>query len=52
MVRTVQQITAATQFPTIKNIYQKCGLGRTRNIIKDASHPNHGPFPLLPSGKH
>ncbi|KAI4888435.1 hypothetical protein NFI96_000754, partial [Prochilodus magdalenae] len=33
------------------DIYRKRCLGRARNIIKDVSHPNHGLFTLLPSGR-
>uniref|UniRef100_A0A9J7ZN72 Alkylated DNA repair protein AlkB homologue 8 N-terminal domain-containing protein n=1 Tax=Cyprinus carpio carpio TaxID=630221 RepID=A0A9J7ZN72_CYPCA len=51
VVKTAQRITG-TQLTTTENIYHKCSLGRARNIIKDASHPNHGLFTLLPSGSH
>ncbi len=40
-----------TQLTTIENIYHKRCLGRARNIIKNASHPNHGLFTILPSGR-
>ncbi|XP_072100677.1 uncharacterized protein [Mobula birostris] len=50
VVKTAQRIIG-TQLPTIENIYHKCCLGRAKSIIKDASHPNHGLFTLLPSGK-
>lgn len=41
VVKTAQRITG-TQLTTTENIYHKRCLGRARNIIKDASHPNHG----------
>uniref|UniRef100_A0A9J8BUX2 Alkylated DNA repair protein AlkB homologue 8 N-terminal domain-containing protein n=1 Tax=Cyprinus carpio carpio TaxID=630221 RepID=A0A9J8BUX2_CYPCA len=50
VVKTAQRITG-TQLTSIENIYNKRCLGRARNIIKDASHPNHGLFTLLPSGR-
>lgn len=50
VVKTAQRITG-TQLTSIENIYHKRCLGRARNIIKDASHPNHGLFTLLPSGR-
>lgn len=51
VVKTAQQITG-TQLPTIEEIYHKRCLGRARNIIKDASYPNHRLFTLLPCGRH
>ncbi|KAI4882866.1 hypothetical protein NFI96_000892 [Prochilodus magdalenae] len=50
VVKMAQRITG-TQLPTIQDIYRKRCLGRARNIIKDVSHPNHGLFTLLPSGR-
>uniref|UniRef100_A0A9J8C8P2 Reverse transcriptase domain-containing protein n=2 Tax=Cyprinus carpio carpio TaxID=630221 RepID=A0A9J8C8P2_CYPCA len=50
MVKTAQRITG-TQLTSTENIYHKRCLGRARDIIKDASHPNHGLFTLLPSGR-
>ncbi|XP_059808501.1 uncharacterized protein LOC132382385 [Hypanus sabinus] len=50
VVKTAQQIIG-TQLPTIENSYHKCCLGRAKSIIKDAFHPNHGLFTLLPSGR-
>ncbi|XP_059836580.1 uncharacterized protein LOC132399811 isoform X2 [Hypanus sabinus] len=48
VVKTAQRIIG-TQLPTTENIYYKSCLGRAKSIIKDASHPNHGLFTLLPS---
>ncbi|KAI4903633.1 hypothetical protein NFI96_009461, partial [Prochilodus magdalenae] len=48
VVKIAQGITG-TQLPTIQDIYHKRCLGR--NIIKDVSHPNHGLFTPLPSGR-
>ncbi|KAI4876126.1 hypothetical protein NFI96_006695, partial [Prochilodus magdalenae] len=50
VVKMAQRITGI-QLPTIQDIYHKRCLGRARNIIKDVSHPNHGLFTLLPSGR-
>ncbi|KAI4882367.1 hypothetical protein NFI96_008890 [Prochilodus magdalenae] len=50
VVKMAQRITG-TQLPTIQDIYHKRCLGRARNIIRNVSHPNHGLFTLLPSGR-
>ena len=45
--------TSQAPSPTIENIYHKSCLGGARNKdVMDASHPNHGPLTLLPSGGH
>ncbi|XP_066515057.1 butyrophilin-like protein 3 [Hoplias malabaricus] len=51
VVKTAQR-TIGTELPTIEDIYHKHCLGKARNIVKDITHPNHGLFSLLPSGRH
>uniref|UniRef100_A0AAZ1XEE6 Alkylated DNA repair protein AlkB homologue 8 N-terminal domain-containing protein n=1 Tax=Oreochromis aureus TaxID=47969 RepID=A0AAZ1XEE6_OREAU len=50
IVKTAQRITGAP-LPAIKDIYRKRCLKRAGKIIKDPSHPAHGVFTLLPSGR-
>uniref|UniRef100_A0A669BIH3 Reverse transcriptase domain-containing protein n=1 Tax=Oreochromis niloticus TaxID=8128 RepID=A0A669BIH3_ORENI len=50
VVKTAQRIAGAP-LPAIKDIYRKQCLKRAGKIIKDPSHPSHGLFTLLPSGR-
>uniref|UniRef100_A0AAX7SSM7 Reverse transcriptase domain-containing protein n=1 Tax=Astatotilapia calliptera TaxID=8154 RepID=A0AAX7SSM7_ASTCA len=50
VVKTAQRIAGAP-LPAIKDIYRKRCLKRAGKIIKDPSHPSHGLFTLLPSGR-
>ena len=50
VVKTAQRITG-TQLPTIKKMFLKRCLCKSRNIIKDAFHPNNRLFTLLPSSR-
>uniref|UniRef100_A0AAX7TU86 Alkylated DNA repair protein AlkB homologue 8 N-terminal domain-containing protein n=1 Tax=Astatotilapia calliptera TaxID=8154 RepID=A0AAX7TU86_ASTCA len=50
VVKTAQRIPGA-QLPAINDIYRKRCLKRPGKIIKDPSHPSHGLFILLPSGR-
>ncbi|CAI5669465.1 unnamed protein product [Oreochromis niloticus] len=50
VVKTAQRIAGAP-LPAIKDIYRKRCLKRAGKIIRDPSHPSHGLFTLLPSGR-
>ncbi|KAM4532184.1 uncharacterized protein V3H82_026049 [Fundulus diaphanus] len=50
VVRTAEGIIGAP-LPSIKDISSQRCVSRARNIIRDPSHPHHGLFSLLPSGK-
>ena len=50
VVKTAQRITG-TALPSIASIHRKRHLKKARSIVKDSSHPNHGLFALLPSGR-
>uniref|UniRef100_A0AAX7TJ37 Reverse transcriptase domain-containing protein n=1 Tax=Astatotilapia calliptera TaxID=8154 RepID=A0AAX7TJ37_ASTCA len=50
VVKTAQRIAGAP-LPAIKDICRKRCLKRAGKIIKDPSHPSHGLFTLLPSGR-
>ena len=50
VVKTAQRITG-TPLPAIEDIQRKRCLRRARSILKDSSHPDHGLFNLLPSGR-
>uniref|UniRef100_A0A3P9IWZ8 Reverse transcriptase domain-containing protein n=1 Tax=Oryzias latipes TaxID=8090 RepID=A0A3P9IWZ8_ORYLA len=50
VVKTAQRITG-TPLPALEDIQRKRCLRRARSILKDSSHPDHGLFNLLPSGR-
>ncbi|KAF7658134.1 hypothetical protein LDENG_00017070 [Lucifuga dentata] len=50
VVRTAEKIMG-TPLSSIQDIFSKRCLSRTISITKDFSHPHHGLFALLPSGK-
>ncbi|TKS65503.1 RNA-directed DNA polymerase from mobile element jockey [Collichthys lucidus] len=50
VVKTAQRITG-TPLPAIEDVQKKRCLRRARSILKDPSHPAHGLFSLLPSGR-
>ena len=50
VVKTAQRITG-TPLPAIEDIQRKRCLCQARSILKDSSHPDHGLFDLLPSGR-
>nr|XP_049579054.1 uncharacterized protein LOC125970577 [Syngnathus scovelli]XP_049579055.1 uncharacterized protein LOC125970577 [Syngnathus scovelli] len=50
VVRTAERIIGAP-LPSIQDISSQRCMSRARNIINDPSHPHHGLFSLLPSGK-
>ena len=50
VVKTAQRIIG-TPLPAIESIHSRRCLRKARSIIKDTSHPNHGLFTLLPSGR-
>ena len=43
--------TIRESLPTMNDIYHKREESRTRNIMRDESHPNANFFTLLPSGR-
>ena len=45
------QRTIGCPLPPIHNIYHDRCLNKAKSIVKDNTHPNHGLFTLLPSGK-
>ncbi|KAJ8407061.1 hypothetical protein AAFF_G00287370 [Aldrovandia affinis] len=50
VVKTAQRITGSS-LPAIKSIHDRRCLRKAQSIIRDSSHPNHGLFALLPSGR-
>lgn len=50
VVRTAEKIIGC-QLPSLEDVASTCYLGRAQNIIRDRSHPGHGLFELLPSGR-
>ena len=50
IVRTAEKITGVS-LPPLSDIYSSRCLRKARNIIRDTSHPSHGLFTLLPSGR-
>uniref|UniRef100_A0A3B5PZ90 Reverse transcriptase domain-containing protein n=1 Tax=Xiphophorus maculatus TaxID=8083 RepID=A0A3B5PZ90_XIPMA len=50
VVRTAERIIGAP-LPSIQDISSQRCVSRGRNIVSDPSHPHHGLFSLLPSGK-
>lgn len=50
VVKIAQRITGST-LPSIESVQSKRCLRRALSIAKDCSHPNHGLFTLLPSGR-
>lgn len=50
VVKTAQKITR-TPLPSLESIYHCRVTRRAASILKDPSHPQHGLFTLLPSGR-
>lgn len=50
VVKTAQKITR-TPLPSLESIYHRRVTRRAASILKDPSHPQHGLFTLLPSGR-
>ncbi|XP_027131739.1 uncharacterized protein LOC113744876 [Larimichthys crocea] len=50
VVRTAENIIG-TSLPSIQDVAQKRCMARAVNISRDSSHPHHGLFSLLASGK-
>ncbi|XP_041830687.1 uncharacterized protein LOC121632933 [Melanotaenia boesemani] len=50
VVKTAQRITGSP-LPALEEVQRKRCLRRARSILKDSSHPAHGLFALLPSGR-
>jgi hypothetical protein len=50
-VRKSAQNIIHTQLPSLMDIYHARCMQRAKNIIQDCSHPGHGLFILLPSGR-
>uniref|UniRef100_A0A3Q2ZZP0 Reverse transcriptase domain-containing protein n=1 Tax=Kryptolebias marmoratus TaxID=37003 RepID=A0A3Q2ZZP0_KRYMA len=50
VVRTAERIVGAT-LPSVQDLSSRRCVSRGRNIVRDPSHPHHGWFSLLPSGK-
>uniref|UniRef100_A0AAZ1XIU5 Alkylated DNA repair protein AlkB homologue 8 N-terminal domain-containing protein n=1 Tax=Oreochromis aureus TaxID=47969 RepID=A0AAZ1XIU5_OREAU len=50
-VMKTAQCIAGAPLPAINDIYRKTYLKRAGKVIKDPSHPAHGLFTLLPSGR-
>jgi len=50
VVKTVERIIGC-HLPAVQSIYHTC-LRKAQKIIEDYSHPGHGLFTLLPSGRH
>ncbi len=50
VVRTAEKIIGF-QLPSLEDVASTRYLSRAQNIIQDCSHPGHGLFELLPSGR-
>ncbi len=50
VVRTARH-TVGGELPSAQDIYTRQCMRKARRIISDSSHPNHGLFSLLPSGR-
>ncbi len=50
VVKTVEKITR-TPLPSLQSIYHRRVHRRAASILKDPTHPQHGLFTLLPSGR-
>ena len=50
VVRTAEKIIG-TSLPSVRDVAENRCLTRAKNIMKDPTHPHHGLFTLLPSGR-
>ncbi|KAL2095521.1 hypothetical protein ACEWY4_007669 [Coilia grayii] len=50
IVRTAEKITGVS-LPPLADIHSTRCLRKAKNIVKDSTHPSHGLFTLLPSGR-
>ncbi|XP_051517576.1 uncharacterized protein LOC127419842 [Myxocyprinus asiaticus] len=50
VVRTAKHIIGG-ELPSLQEIYTRRCVKKARRIIRDSSHPSHGLFSLLPSGR-
>ncbi|XP_051507888.1 uncharacterized protein LOC127414139 [Myxocyprinus asiaticus] len=50
VVRTARHIIGG-ELPSLQEIYTRRCVKKARRIIRDSSHPSHGLFSLLPSGR-
>ncbi len=50
VVKTAEKIIM-TPLPSLQAIYHRRVHRRAASILKDPTHPQHGPFTLLPSGR-
>ncbi len=50
VVRTARH-TVGGELPSLQDIYTRRCMRKARRIISDSSHPSHGLFSLLPSGR-
>ena len=50
VIRSAERVTGHA-LPSLKSLYEVRAEKRARKIMKDPSHPGHGLFEVLPSGK-